>query len=214
MPAKAELIDNWTIRKIEEVLHLGLPLEADAILLFELDGSPQAVNKETQGVKELCNQAGAVGVKAARDAKESDNFWAARRAGFSAIFGHSATVLGEDVTVPPGKTFEMIDRIKGLAVEYDLTIVIMAHAGDGNLHLAVLTDKDNTEHYSRAETAVAEIFTAALSLGGVISGEHGIGLEKKRFLKHAMSPEAIRLLKEIKKVFDPKGILNPGKIWE
>ncbi|MDP2725148.1 MAG: FAD-linked oxidase C-terminal domain-containing protein, partial [Syntrophales bacterium] len=87
-------------------------------------------------------------------------------------------------------------------------------AGDGNLHPSILTDKNDPEHYGRAEKAVRDIFTAALELGGSISGEHGIGLEKRGFLKQAMPPEAIGILKAIKKIFDPKGILNPGKIWE
>ena len=214
LPAKIELMDNWVIRRIEEVTPLGLPLEAEAILLFELDGMSEAVEKETNQVIGLCRQAGAVEVRPAADAKEAESFWTARRAGFSAIFGQSPTVLAEDVTVPPSRMPELIDRIKKLAKAYDLTIVIIGHAGDGNLHPSILTDKNDPEHYGRAEKAVRDIFTAALELGGSISGEHGIGLEKRGFLKQAMPPEAIGILKAIKSIFDPKGILNPGKIWE
>lgn len=214
LPAKIELMDNWVIRRIEEVTPLGLPLEAEAILLFELDGISEAVKKETHQVIELCQQAGAMEVRPARDAKEADNFWTARRAGFSAIFGQSPTVLAEDVTVPPSRMPDLINRIKQIAREHGLTVVMIGHAGDGNLHPSILTDKNNPEHYGRAEEAIHDIFAAALELGGAISGEHGIGLEKRRFLKQALPPAAIGLLKEIKKVFDPKGILNPGKIWE
>jgi glycolate oxidase len=214
LPAKVELMDNWVIRRIEETTPLGLPLEAEAILLFELDGIPAAVVEETEGVVNLCQQEGAKEVRPARDVKEAENFWTARRAGFSAIFGHAPTVFSEDVTVPPSRIPELIARIQELARSYDLTIIILGHAGDGNLHPSVLTDKNNAEHYSRAERAISDIFAAALELGGSISGEHGIGLEKKSFLKQAMSPEAIELLRGMKKVFDPMGILNPGKIWE
>ncbi len=214
LPAKIELMDNWVIRRIEETTPLGLPLDAEAILLFELDGIAEAVNKETRGIIDLCKKAGAMEVRAARDAGEAENFWTARRAGFSAIFGHSPTVMSEDVTVSPKRIPELINRVKDLARIYDLTIVIIGHAGDGNLHPSVLTDRNDPEHYARAEQAIAEIFSAALELCGTVSGEHGIGLEKKKFLKYAMSSEAIGLLKEIKKAFDPKGILNPGKIWE
>jgi glycolate oxidase len=214
LPAKIELMDNWLIRHIEEVTPLGLPLEAEAIILFELDGIPAAVERETEGVINICQREGAMEARAAYDATEAENFWTARRAGFSAVFGSSPTVLAEDVTVPPSRLPEMIGKIQKIAAKYDLTIVILGHAGDGNLHPSILTDEQNTEHYGRAEKAVHDIFSAALDLGGAISGEHGIGLEKKRFLKHAMSPEAIDLLREIKKVFDPSGILNPGKIWE
>ncbi|MFC1966218.1 FAD-binding oxidoreductase [Chloroflexota bacterium] len=214
LPAKIELMDNWVIRRIEEVTPLGLPLEAGAVILFELDGIPTTVERETEGVIHLCQQEGAMEVRPARDVKETENFWAARRAGFSAVYGHSPTVFAEDVTVPLSRIPELIAKIQETAESYDLTIVIIGHAGDGNLHPSILTDKNNAEHYSRAERAVNDIFAAALELGGSISGEHGIGLEKKRFLKQAMSPEAIDLLRGIKKVFDPRGILNPGKIWE
>jgi glycolate oxidase len=107
-----------------------------------------------------------------------------------------------------------VDRIEEIAKELDLTIITAGHAGDGNLHPTVLTNRDDPRHYARAQKAVDAIFRAALEMGGAISGEHGIGLEKKRFLKNAMSPETIDLLKALKKAFDPKGILNPGKIWE
>ena len=214
LPAKIEMMDNWIIRRIEETTPLGLPLDAEAILLFELDGLPETVSKESDAVIEVCKQCGAREVRAAQDAQEAENFWTARRAGFSAIFGYGKTVLAEDVTVPPNQIPALIDRIKGLMKEYDLTIVILGHAGDGNLHPSILTDKNDKEHFQRAEEALDKIFAAALELGGVLSGEHGIGLEKKRFLSQAMSPEAIQLLKQIKGVFDPKNILNPGKIWE
>jgi len=214
VPAKMELMDNWVIRRIEEVTPLGLPLEAETIILFELDGIPEAVERETEGVINICQQEGAMEARAAHDAKEAENFWAARRAGFSAIFGNTPIALAEDVTVPPSRLPEMIDRIQKIAKKYDVTIVTLGHAGDGNLHPCVLTDEKNAEHYGQAERAVHDIFSTALELGGAISGEHGIGLGKKQFLKKAMSPEAIDLLRGIKKVFDPKGILNPGKIWE
>ena len=214
LPAKIELMDNWIIRRIEETTPLGLPLDAEAILLFELDGLPETVAKESDAVIEVCRRCGAREVRAAQNAQEAENFWTARRAGFSAIFGHGKTVLAEDVTVPPNRIPALIERIRGLMKEYDLMIVIIGHAGDGNLHPSILTDKNDKEHFQRAEAALDKIFAAALELGGVLSGEHGIGLEKKRFLSQAMSPEAIQLLKQIKGVFDPKNILNPGKIWE
>jgi len=214
VPAKIELMDNWVIRRIEEVTPLGLPLEAETIILFELDGVPEAVDRETEEVINLCQEEGAMEARAAYDAKEAENFWAARRAGFSAIFGNAPIAFAEDVAVPPSRLPELIGKVQKIAQKYDVTIVTLGHAGDGNLHPCVLTDEKNTEHYGRAEKAIHDIFSAALELGGAISGEHGIGLGKKKFLKKAMSPEAINLLRGIKKVFDPKGILNPGKIWE
>jgi glycolate oxidase len=214
LPAKIELMDNWLIRRIEEKTPLGLSLHADAILLIQLDGWPESVMKESQIVIDLCKKAGAVEVRAAENAEEAEKFWEARRAGFSTIFGQAPTVLSEDVTVPCDKIPQLIERVQQLSEKHDLTIVMVGHAGDGNLHPCILTDKGDAPHYSRAETAMGEIFSAALEFGGAISGEHGIGLEKRQFLKSAMAPKSIELLKGIKQAFDPKGILNPGKIWE
>jgi glycolate oxidase len=214
IPAKIELMDNWMLRRIEELSPLGLPREAGAILLFELDGSAASVAPETQEVIRLCEAAGAVQARAARDAKDAEQLWGARRAAFAAVFSSAPTVFAEDVTVPVSRIPDLIDRIAEIRKRHDVTIVLVGHAGDGNLHPSVLTDRGNAEHLGRAEQAVHEIFRAALDLGGALSGEHGIGLEKRKFLKHAMQPEAIALLRQIKSVFDPKGILNPGKIWE
>jgi glycolate oxidase len=214
VPAKIEMMDNWVIRRIEETTPLGLPTDAGSMLLFELDGTQSAVDKEAEGVIKSCKEAGALSARAAKDAGEAANFWTARRGGFSAIYGAAPTIFAEDICVPISHIADIIDRVQQIAKKYDLTIVIIGHAGDGNLHPSILTDKKNAEHYARAEKAVDEIFAAALEYGGAISGEHGIGLEKKRFMKQAMQPEAIDLLRGIKKVFDPDNILNPGKIWE
>ena len=214
MPAKIELMDNWVVRRIEERIPLGIPLTADAILLFEMDGSKENVAQETKAVIDLCEKAGAMEVRAAKDDAEANTFWTARRAGFSAVFSASPTVLAEDVTVPTNRIADQIAHTKKLCAEHNLIIPIIGHAGDGNLHPCILTDKNDAAHFALAQKVAEEIFDNALALGGAISGEHGIGLEKQRFLKKAMSPAAIALLKGIKSVFDPKGLLNPGKIWE
>ncbi len=214
VPAKIELMDNWILRRVEEITPLGLPATAEAMLLFELDGTTESVKKEVEQVIEVCRESGVEVVRSASDAKEAERFWTARRAGFSAIFSNASTVLAEDVVAPVSRIPELIEKIEAIRKRYDMTIVIIGHAGDGNLHPSVLTSRDDPEHYARAQDAIREIFEASIDLGGAISGEHGIGLEKKKFLKKAMPPGAINLLKEIKKVFDPKGILNPGKIWE
>lgn len=214
LPAKIELIDNWVVHRIEETVPLGIPIDAEAILLFEIDGSRENVKKETLDIIDLCKEAGASQVRSATGRQEADKFWMARRTGFSAIFSASATVLPEDVTVPINRIADLITRIKALEEKYDLIIPIIGHAGDGNLHPSILTDINDPVHYSKALKAADEIFSAALEYGGAISGEHGIGLAKQQFLRKAMSGEAIELLKGIKKAFDPKGLLNPGKIWE
>jgi glycolate oxidase len=214
LPAKIELMDNWVIRRINEMTSLELPVEAAAILLFEIDGIQEAVDRETEAVIKTCSQEGAREARAARDVNEAENLWAARKAGFSAIFGNAPNVFAEDVTVPPSKIPALIEKADVISKNNDVPVVIIGHAGDGNLHPCVLTDIKDEVHYNRAQKALDEIFEAALDLGGSISGEHGIGLEKMKYMKQAMSPRAIDLLRGIKKVFDPDGILNPGKIWE
>jgi glycolate oxidase len=214
LPAKIELMDNWVVRRINEMTALELPLDAEAVLLFELNGIPEAVEKETEAIIKTCRNEGAREARAAGDVKEAENFWAARKAGFSAIYGSTPNAFAEDVTVPPSKIPALIERVDVIAKENDVPIVVLGHAGDGNLHPSVLTDVRDEIHYKRAQKALDEIFEAALELGGSISGEHGIGLEKMKYIKQAMSPRAIDLLRGIKKVFDPDGILNPGKIWE
>jgi len=210
IPAKIELVDNWLIQRINELGLVDIPADAEAILIFELDGTPETIAKEAETVMLLCERAGSELIRPAKDTKDAENLWRARRAGFSTIYGAAPTALGEDVVVPTDQTPVFLEKVKEIRSRYNLTIVIIGHAGDGNLHPSVLTDKDNPEHYSRAQEAVQ----TAIDLGGAISGEHGIGLEKRPFLSRAMQPEAINLLKQIKLVFDPRSILNPGKIWE
>lgn len=214
IPDKIELLDNWVINRIEEMMPMGLPKDADAVLLFECDGIPEAVEKETEKIVDIVKKYGAVDVRIAKDMDEANKYWLARRAGFAAVFGKAKTVFAEDVTVPRGKIPDLINKCKELAKKYNVEIVVLGHAGDGNLHPAILTDINNQEHYGRAVKAMDEIIEEAVNLGGVLSGEHGIGLEKQKFLKRQLDPVVIDMMKKIKALFDPNNIMNPGKIWE
>jgi len=214
IPAKIELLDNWLIHRIEEASPLGLSREADAVLIFEVDGMAEAVEKEADKIIEIAKMNGAREVRPARDQDEANRFWMARRTGFAMIFGRAPTVLAEDVTVPRGQIPALIRKCRELSRKYDLEIVVMGHAGDGNLHPSVLTDIKDSQHFARAEKAVEGIIEAALELGGVLSGEHGIGLEKQRFFRRALGPTVTDLMKNIKSLIDPNNIMNPGKIWD
>jgi len=214
IPGKIELIDNWVINKFEDMMHIGLPRQADAVLLFEVDGTSDAVEIEATRIGEIARAYGAQEVRIAKDADEANKYWMGRRAGFAAVFGAAKTVMAEDVTVPRGNIPDLIRNCKEIGGKYRVEIVILGHAGDGNLHPAILTDSDDHLHYERAEKAMDEIFSTAIRLGGVISGEHGIGLEKQRYLKKGIEPAAINMMKNIKGIFDPNNIMNPGKIWE
>ena len=214
IPGKIELLDNWIIRRIEEMMPMGLPVDADAVLLFECDGLPEAIEKEIEKIAEIVKKYGAVDVRIAKDQAEADQYWMARKAGFAATYGKTPTVLSEDVTVPRGNIPAFIRKVKEIGKKYNVENCILGHAGDGNLHPSVLTDIKNKEHYERSMKAVDEIIEAAVELGGVLSGEHGIGLEKQKFFNKVTNPVVVTLMKNVKHLFDPDNIMNPGKIWD
>jgi len=214
VPAKVEFVDNFVIRRIEEKTPMGLPVDANALLLLQADGSPAAVEADTGQIVDILKKSGAKEVKVAKDANEAAGYWKMRSGGFAAVFSAAHTVMAEDVAVPRDKLAEFIRKLGEISKKSGFFIQFLGHAGDGNLHPSIFTDIRNEEEFARAQKTMGEIFDAALSLGGVLSGEHGIGLEKQRFLKKAMDPVALDLMKKIKGILDPNNILNPGKIWE
>lgn len=214
IPAKIELLDNWFLRRTEDIAHLGLPVEAEAMLLMLADGEPHAVDSDVEGIIRVCLEMKAKEARAARDEAEANSLWLARRSSFSVVYGSSPTVLSEDITVPRDKIAALVRKCKEIGQKYGYLVPIAGHAGDGNIHPSILTDINNKEDFAKALQAVEEMVLAALELGGVLSGEHGIGLEKQRFMKLAMDPYVLKIMKDIKRLLDPNHILNPGKIWE
>ncbi|MEA2085966.1 MAG: FAD-linked oxidase C-terminal domain-containing protein [Chloroflexota bacterium] len=214
VPAKIEFVDNFVVRRIEQMTPMGLPVDANALLLLQADGNPAAVEADAQQIVDILKESGAREVRVAKDAAEAAAYWKMRSAGFAAVFGAAHTVLAEDVAVPRDKLAEFIKKLGEISERTGFFIQYLGHAGDGNLHPSIFTDMRKEDEFARAQAAMGEIFRAALSLGGVLSGEHGIGLEKQRFLKEAMDPVALDLMKKIKGILDPNNILNPGKIWE
>jgi glycolate oxidase len=213
LPSKVEFVDNWTFEKFRGLLPDEILDGSEGILLIQVDGLPETVAAETQQVADICRGRSRE-VRVARDKVEAERYWEARRAHFSDISSRTHTIVNEDVSVPRDKIAEFIRLGQASARRHDVPISFAGHVGDGNFHPVVLTDSRDKEHYARALECVEEIIEIALSLGGVLSGEHGIGLEKQRFLKKAMDPAAIDIMKRIKDVLDPRHILNPGKIWE
>ncbi len=214
VPAKIELLDNWVVRSINRLTGMGLPEDAAAMLMFECDGKEEVVEHDSQRVIEVCRQVGASHVLVAQDQAQAQAYWKARSAGFAAVFGAAPTVLAEDVTVPRTRMAEFIERVVAICRKADLEVTVIGHAGDGNLHPSVMTDASDPAHFAKAQKAVDEIIEAAVEFGGVLSGEHGIGLEKQKFMRRTQDPIFIDLMRKIKGIFDPNGILNPGKIWE
>jgi glycolate oxidase len=214
LPTSIELLDNFTVRCIEEHAPTGLPLDADAILLFGTDGNyEEIVAAETSTIGEIARRQGARDVTVARDAAEADRLWAARRAISPALARRRPNKLGEDIAVPRSSIPQMVRRVREIAAKYQLEIPLFGHIGDGNLHPNILCDKNNREEMARVTGAAREIFEAAVGLGGTLSGEHGIGLLKKQFLELDLGADAIALMRRIKAAVDPDGIMNPGKIF-
>jgi glycolate oxidase len=212
VPVTLEFMDNFTIRAVEDYAHVGLPVDAAAVLLIEVDGHPAQVADEAALVEELCRRMGAMEVRVARDAAERDKVWEARRAALSALSRIKPTTVLEDATVPRSKVPAMIRSINEIAREFNILIGTFGHAGDGNLHPTILTDRRDKEEWKRVEKAIDAIFDRALALGGTLSGEHGIGIAKSKYMEKEIGRASIVYSRRIKAALDPKNILNPGKI--
>jgi glycolate oxidase len=213
IPATLELMDDLTIRCVENYLHMGLPLDAEAILIMEVDGPAEIVEKQALQVAELCRQNGAREVKIAADERDREEIWRARRAVSAAVVQIKPTKVSEDIAVPRSQIPQMVRRLKEIAAKYNLNLVIFGHAGDGNLHPNILCDQNDAEEMERVEQAIAELFKAAVELGGTLTGEHGIGTMKAPYLKLETGDVGYQVMKAIKKALDPNNILNPGKIF-
>ncbi|MEW6663109.1 MAG: FAD-binding oxidoreductase [Bacillota bacterium] len=211
IPATLEVMDNVTVRTVENYAKIGLPVEAAAILLIEVDGIPEVVEREAEIVARVCRKNGGE-VQIAQTDAERDRLWSARRAALPALAQVSPTTVLEDATVPRTKVPEMLKALQEIAKKYNLRIGTFGHAGDGNLHPTILADERDQEQMERVHKAVDEIFQVAIGLGGTLSGEHGIGAAKKKYLEWELGPSGVEVLRKIKKALDPKGILNHGKM--
>ncbi|MDP7417791.1 MAG: FAD-linked oxidase C-terminal domain-containing protein [Desulfobacterales bacterium] len=212
VPATLEFMDNFTIRAVEDFSHVGLPTDAAALLLIEVDGHPAPVAEDAEKVESLCRKNGATSVRVAKDASERDSVWAARRSALSALANLKPTLVLEDATVPRSKIPDMVRAMQNIAEEYNISIGTFGHAGDGNLHPTILTDRRDKTEWERVESAIAAIFDRALELGGTLSGEHGTGIAKSAFLEKETGMAAIDYSKRVKGALDPNNILNPGKV--
>jgi glycolate oxidase len=213
VPATMELLDETAIACIEEAMHLGLPLDVEAILLIESDGfDTSAVDREIEAIAAVCRESGASRVALARDENERAELWRARRSVSPSLARKAPNKLGEDITVPRSAIPEAVRRIKSIGERYGLPIVIFGHAGDGNLHPNILFDRRDERQWSKVEPMVAEIFGVALDLGGTLSGEHGIGIFKLPYMQEALGEVSISTQWRIKQALDPGNILNPGKV--
>ncbi len=214
LPTSIELIDDTTARCIEDNTPIGLPLDAQAILLFGTDGNDErVVVEDTVRIGEIATTGGAREIRIAPNAVEAEKMWSARRAISPSLARRRPNKLGEDIAVPRSAIPEMARRVRAIATKYGLEIPLFGHIGDGNLHPNILCARRNAEEMLRVTGAAREIFEAAVDLGGTLSGEHGIGLLKKQFMELDLGPDAIALMRRIKDAIDPNGIMNPGKVF-
>jgi glycolate oxidase len=214
LPATLELMDETAIACVEEAMHLGLPLDVEAILLLETDGSDQAaVDHEIEATTEICREHGARQVRMAQNEAERTGLWKARRSVSPSLARKAPNKLGEDITVPRSAIPEAVRQLKQISARRGLPIVIFGHAGDGNLHPNILFDRRDPQQRLAVEKMVGEVFELSLSLGGTLSGEHGMGALKRPYLSMALGPLSIEIQQRIKHALDPLNILNPGKVF-
>jgi glycolate oxidase len=214
IPCTLEFLDRMTIGCVEDYAKIGLPRDCEALLLMETDGHPAAVAEEAEQMLTLARARGARDVRVARDDAEALQLASARRSAFSALARVRPTTILEDVTVPRDKLAEMVAFVAEVAKKHKLLVGTFGHMGDGNLHPTFLTDERNTEEMARVHEALEDIVTKTLALGGTITGEHGVGLAKKAWLRRQVGENSHDLMREIKRAWDPRNLLNPGKIFD
>jgi len=212
IPRTLEYMDQASILCVEKHLHAGFPTDAGAVLLIEVDGSSSEVNYISERLASLLKNQGAREVRSA-GSREADLLWKARKTISPALFNYGPDKLNEDIVVPKSKIPDMVLYVAELSKKTGLCMVSFGHAGDGNIHVNVMYDSKDPHQRDSAIKAIDDIFDYTLALGGTITGEHGVGITKAAYLRHEISQPAIGLMKRIKSVFDPNGILNPGKVF-
>lgn len=213
IPVTLEFMDKGTIGAVEDFMNIGLPRNAEAMLLMEQDGNDEQVDSDIQRMIKIAELNGATSTTIASSNEEADILKTGRRAALSALARKRPTTILEDATVPRSEIANMVKAIQRIAEKYDVQISTFGHAGDGNLHPTCLTDVRDAEEMHRVEQALAEIFHVAIELGGTITGEHGVGEMKAPYLEWKLGTSGIHVMKMIKQSVDPQNIMNPGKMF-
>ena len=209
-PSVIDLLDKFTLQTIEDFKPSGLKIDKESMLFIELDGTVETVKQDEARISNLLTNAQ---IQQIKNQEQAQIFWTARRASFGATSKLKGNVITEDVVVPRTQIPTLVKGIQEINKKYGLIACIMGHAGDGNIHPNYALNFDDIEEMTRFYRAKDELFSLALKLGGTLSGEHGIGFEKAGYLKKAIGDKPYNLSKEIKKIFDPKNLMNPGKIF-
>ncbi len=210
-PSALEIMDRASVECVKRYKGFSIPQNTEAILLIEVDGTKEEVRKYAREIVKIL-KAHSAKTKTARNEKEEEEVWALRRAISPSLLHIAPTKINEDVVVPVDKMAQALDAFRKIGKLYGVPVVCFGHAGDGNIHVNVMTDEKDERLFERAKKAVREIFIATVALGGSLSGEHGIGITKEKFLPIQVKKEEIHLWRRIKKAFDPENIINPGKM--
>jgi len=213
IPRCVEYLDEASINLVRGVLSIDLPKSVKALIILELDGDAHQVEKESEQIKNFCYGAGAIEVLVAADQKEALKLWEARKSLSPILYKIAPNKINEDIVVPISKIPMMVEITREIQKSSGLTVVSFGHAGDGNIHCNIMYDKNDEDQTKRAEKAVDDLFKATLELGGTITGEHGVGITKMKYLSMEIGSHELEIMRRIKKVFDPENILNPGKIF-
>jgi len=213
VPRALELIDEEAIKAVGLYKGSGSIEGAKAMLLIEVDGSPETVGRDALRIMNICKNYEAFDVRKAETEEEVDELWSVRRSISPALYTISKGKINQDICVPRSNLTRMLNKISEIGTKHGVKIVNFGHAGDGNIHINILIDPSVPEETERAENAVGDIFMETVNLGGTLSGEHGVGNTKSKYLSLEVKPRELKLMKDIKTLFDPNGILNPGKIF-
>jgi glycolate oxidase len=212
VPATLEMMDNLVIKAVEESVHAGYPIDAAAVLIIELDGLADGMERQAEKILEICRRHNVREIRLAKSDTERAELWAGRKGAFGAVSRLRPSYMVCDGTVPRTKLPEVLAKVMDVGKKFDLPIGNVFHAGDGNLHPLILFDERNPGELGRVHKAASEILKICADAGGTISGEHGIGLEKLKEMSFIFSESDMGFMRQIKKAFDPYDIWNPGKV--
>jgi glycolate oxidase len=213
VPAILELLDHHCLDCLREEMATSIPSGAKSVLLIEVDGDEALVSKNAKKIQEVCLKEGTVKFLDAVNSEESEQLWEVRRNASPSLYKLKPDKISEDVVVPRSRMAELVEYLGVIGKEYKLPIPAFGHAGDGNIHVNIMFDKDIPEEYENARHIIKELFEKVIQMEGTITGEHGIGMTKAPYFHMEISSSGVELMKRIKKAFDPNGILNPGKIF-
>ena len=213
LPRALEIMDRMCYRNVQRYRETEFSEKAEAVLLIETDGTSESAKTEMVKVISICEGHGAFDIAQTDDEKERESLWQLRKSISPALYSICERRINEDICVPRSELARTFARIEEIGKRHGVTIGNYGHAGDGNIHVNILLERDWPELVEKAERAVEEVFRAALEVGGTLSGEHGIGNTKSKYLSMEVQPRELALMRDLKRLFDPKNILNPGKIF-